>query len=155
TASAGIVVAILVAGLGGSTRSRAALGAVFGVWFSVVTMIATSEVLHGPGNGRVAGMGVTVYTPVLLMIAAALTPGRLRDALRRIPVTSLVGIHAVRVLGVSFLVLYAQGRLPAPFAPLAGWGDIAIGVTAPLVAWLVSTRGSQARGVLALWNSLG
>lgn len=59
------------------------------------------------------------------------------------------------MLGVSFLVLHTQGRLPASFALTAGWGDIAIGVTAPLVAWLIATRGTQARRPLLMWNTLG
>jgi hypothetical protein len=33
----------------------------------------------------------------------------------------------IRTLGVTFLLLYSAGHLPAPFAPAAGWGDIAIG----------------------------
>lgn len=155
TASAGIVVAIVAAGLGGSTRTRAAVAAAFGVWFSMVTMMAWGEVLHGPGVARLAGIGLTVSAPILIMVGAALASGRVRQALRRIPISSLVGLHTVRVLGLSFVVLYAQGRLPATFALSAGWGDIAIGATAPLVAWLVSVRGANARGVLTLWNSLG
>ena len=58
-----------------------------------------------------------------------------------IPLPALVAAHAVRVLGIFFLILHAQGRLPAPFAPTAGWGDIVIGATALPVAWLVAARG--------------
>jgi hypothetical protein len=41
--------------------------------------------------------------------------------------------HTLRVLGVLFLIVMAQGGLPAAFALPAGLGDIAIGLTAPLV----------------------
>jgi hypothetical protein len=42
--------------------------------------------------------------------------------------------HTLRVVGVVFLIVMAQGHLPAVFAWPAGLGDIAIGVSAPLVA---------------------
>jgi hypothetical protein len=54
-----------------------------------------------------------------------------------VPLWLLVGVHTVRLLGVSFIILFAAGRLPAPFAPVAGWGDIFVGATAIPVAWLV------------------
>jgi len=47
-----------------------------------------------------------------------------------VPLWLFVGVHTVRLLGVTFVVLYAAHRLPAPFAPVAGWGDIFVGVTA-------------------------
>ena len=36
-----------------------------------------------------------------------------------IPTAVLIGANAPRVLGVFFLILYAQGQLPAPFAPIS------------------------------------
>jgi hypothetical protein len=42
--------------------------------------------------------------------------------------------HTLRVVGVLFLIVMAQGHLPAAFALPAGLGDIAIGAAAPFVA---------------------
>lgn len=42
--------------------------------------------------------------------------------------------HTTRVVGVLFLIVMALGDLPAIFALSAGLGDIAVGLTAPLVA---------------------
>jgi hypothetical protein len=155
TASAGIVVAILAAGLGTTARSRAAIVAAFGLWFTVVTALAAAETLHTTDLTGVAGLGLAIAVPMLTMIVAAIASHRVRRSLLSIPVSWLVAANTVRVLGVSFLVLHSQGRLPAPFALTAGWGDIGIGLTAPLVAWLVAVRGQQARGTLTLWNALG
>ncbi len=68
-----------------------------------------------------------------------------------------IAIHALRALGFTFVVLYTAGRLPAPFAPAAGWGDIFIGVTALPLAWFISRNNSNglAYSLLWLWNSLG
>ena len=155
TASAAIVVAILAAGLGATARTRAAIVVAFGLWFSLVTALGAAETLHTSGVAGAAGLGIAIAAPVLAMIGAAIASDRVRRSLRRVPVSSLVAANTVRVLGVSFLVLHAQGRLPAPFALTAGWGDIAIGLTAPLMAWLVASRGAQARGPLTIWNVLG
>ena len=61
----------------------------------------------------------------------------------------------MRVLGVMFVLLYLGGRLPAPFAPVAGWGDIIVGVTAMPVAWLAHGRGRDARPEILVWNIFG
>ena len=72
-----------------------------------------------------------------------------------IPLPALVAVNAIRILGVIFLVLQASGKLPAPFAPSAGWGDIFVGVTAPPVAWAMLRFGSRARALALIWNTIG
>lgn len=42
--------------------------------------------------------------------------------------------HTLRIEGVVFLILWAQGQLPAVFALPAGLGDMAIGISAPFLA---------------------
>jgi hypothetical protein len=155
TVSAAVVVAILAAGLGATGRQRLGIVAAFGLWFALVTALASARLFHTPAPGGVAGLGLAIVVPMLTMLGAAIGSNRVRQSLLRIPVSSLVVANTVRVLGVSFLVLHAQGRLPAAFALTAGWGDIAIGLTAPLVAWLVVARGRDARRPLAIWNTLG
>ncbi len=71
------------------------------------------------------------------------------------PLWLLVGMHAVRVLGISFIILYAAGRLPASFAPVAGWGDIFVGATAIPVAWLVYRATTNVRSIVWTWNVIG
>ncbi len=155
TASASIVVAILAGGLAESARARAAIVVGFAVWFSVVTALAAAGTFHAASSLGAPGLGLTIAVPLLAAALAAATSDGVRRALKRIPMWSLVAANSVRVLGISFVVLYAIGRLPAPFAPVAGWGDIAVGVTAPLIAWLVATRGADARTPLLIWNVIG
>jgi hypothetical protein len=71
------------------------------------------------------------------------------------PLAVLVGLHVVRILGVSFLILQASKRLPAPFAPEAGWGDIIAGIASVPVAWLVYRQTSGWRIALTAWNLFG
>ena len=60
-----------------------------------------------------------------------------------------------RLGAIVFLILYSQGVLPGVFALPAGWGDIAIGATAPLVAWAVSSRKTFPKRLFVAWNLLG
>jgi hypothetical protein len=71
------------------------------------------------------------------------------------PLPALIAVHAIRLLGVMFLVLYAKGRLPAPFAPSAGWGDVFIGATALPLAWAVTRFGARVRPLVFLWSAVG
>ena len=61
--------------------------------------------------------------------------------------------HMLRVVGVLFLIVMAQGHLPAAFALPAGLGDMAIGVSAPFVARRLA-RGTGRIGAVR-FNVLG
>ena len=69
---------------------------------------------------------------------------------------TLVYAHAFqfyRVLGVTFLVLYAAGQLPGIFALPAGWGDVMVGLTALMVG--ARAARSENDQLVTLWNWLG
>jgi hypothetical protein len=59
--------------------------------------------------------------------------------------------HTFRVVGVSFLILMAQGHLPVVFALPAGLGDIATGVAAPFVARRLARGRGHADAVWFNW----
>lgn len=86
----------------------------------------------------------------MALIVVVLRSASLRLAVREIPLAMLVGVHVIRILGVYFLVLYAQDRLPAPFAPLAGWGDTITGLAAIPLAWWLARGETAARPLLWL-----
>jgi hypothetical protein len=79
-----------------------------------------------------------------------------REYLSTVDLRPLVLFHLVRVLaGVGFLVLHQRGQLLGEFALHAGWGDIAVGLLAPLAMLaLPANTPARRRGVL-LWNVLG
>jgi hypothetical protein len=62
-------------------------------------------------------------------------------------------LHTWRVAGYVFLVLYTYHILPGLFALPAGWGDIAIGATAGLVATRLAN--AEHRASFILWQVLG
>ncbi|MEO6005159.1 MAG: hypothetical protein ABIZ04_08475 [Opitutus sp.] len=91
-----------------------------------------------------------------LTLAAAFSLQRIgwvRAAVADVGRRGLIGVHVIRFVGVAFLWLHAQGRLPAEFAQRAGWGDIATATGA--VAFLVFPRVANDRRVFGAWNVFG
>ena len=95
----------------------------------------------------VAGIG-----SALALIAAS---PALRRSLAAASLPALVGVQVYRVLGLEFVILAALGQLPDRFAQPAGWGDVAVGLAAPLVALALVRGTAYARGTAVAWNLLG
>ena len=124
------------------------------LWFSLVLMVGETGLI-GPERLGAPGLGAAVVAPAAVLAALFAFLPAVRGATLSISLPALVAVHAIRVLGVIFVALYAQGRLPAPFAPTAGWGDIGVGVAALPVAALIARFGSRVRPLALLWNIVG
>ena len=99
-----------------------ALGASVSGWF-----------VNAPSQPPLA-LGLAAVVPILLFLFVSLTSHAFRHFVRSIDPVTITALQFYRVLGVAMLVLMSRNLLPAVFALPAGWGDVAIGVTAPLVA---------------------
>src|SRR5260370_29958200 len=131
TASAAVVVATYVALVGSSLTQRVTIGAAMALWFIGVLWIGV------PGNLSTPLLGAAVLIPVAVFSVIGFGSFASRSWLQSAPLPALIALHAIRLLGVLFVLLYAAKRLPAPFAPVAGWGDIIIGSTAlPIALWV-------------------
>jgi hypothetical protein len=105
-------------------------------------------------------LGTQRFGPPLLAlaltIAAVFVSSRVavvRESVDSLPLQALVGIHAVRFIGIVFLILGARGELSPLFAERAGWGDV---ITAAIAIVLVLIGlGKVPRGVLFAWNVFG
>lgn len=156
TASAAIVIAVLSIGFGSSVKTRIAIAASLALWLSFVVALAATRAVHYPDGAGTPGLGLMVAFPILFISTALLRFPALTMALRNASPALLIGVHAVRVLGVSFLILHHQNRLPAPFAPLAGWGDILVGLAALPVAIAVAQFGlKKTRAWVLAFTSFG
>src|SRR5258707_1295006 len=140
TASAAVVVATYVALFGSSLTQRVTIGAAMALWFIGVLWIGV------PGNISTPLLGAAVLIPVAVFSVIGFGSFASRSWLQSAPLPALIALHAIRVLGVLFVLLYAAKRLPAPFAPVAGWGDIIIGATALPIALWVASQPNTARG---------
>jgi hypothetical protein len=125
------------------------------LWFVAVVALAGSGALVWGLQLGAPLLGLSIVAPIVILVALATVVPATSRALASIPLPALIGVHAIRILGFLFLLLLAVGRLCAPFAPSAGWGDIIAGATAMPVAWALSTRGARVRWLVLLWNSFG
>jgi hypothetical protein len=155
TVSAAIMVAVLSTLVGRDPVARVKYAAVLFGWFVIVVVLAASGALQYPHGIGTPGLGLAVGLPIVLIWFAILRLPKLRNQLETAPLALLVLVNAVRILGVSFLILQADHRLPAPFAPAAGWGDIIAGVSAVPVAWMVYRRARGWKIALSAWNVFG
>jgi hypothetical protein len=80
-------------------------------------------------------LGLAAVIPVALFAFCYLTSVRFRELVLSLDLRILTVAQTWRVGGIVFLILYQHGALPGAFAIPAGWGDIVIGITAPVVAW--------------------
>jgi hypothetical protein len=93
--------------------------------------------------------------PPTIVLLALWRSSTLRRVVAAASLPALIGVQFYRSVGVLFVILLALGQLPAHFAVPAGWGDIAVGLTAPLVA-LALARGVRGGRTLAIgWNVFG
>jgi hypothetical protein len=158
--NAAIVIGTLALGLGSTLAQRLRTAAVLAGWLAIMIALGASGALHAAPTApldvrgaALARFGLSVSIPLAAMVLGALFVRSLRERVINMPTAALVGVNAVRILGVLFIILYAQGRLPAPFAPAAGWGDVLIGVLAIPLAF--ATRRSENRSLLLGWSALG
>jgi hypothetical protein len=97
-----------------------------------------------------------VLLPIVVYAVGYGVSERFRTYVRTGDPVLLTNIQGWRILGGIFLVMLMLGQLPATFAVPAGWGDVAIGATAPFVAAALAARGAARTGGLFIgWQFLG
>ncbi len=133
------------------SRALVAVGAL--IWGGAVVALADAGVFAAGATGPVPAVGYAVAGALAIGVAAWIFAAAFRGALLAVPLPALVALNIGRVLGGFFLLLAAEGRLAAPFAPVAGWGDVAIGTLAPFVTVLAAR--SSGAAAIAIWNALG
>jgi hypothetical protein len=129
----------------------AAAAAALGGWIVVSALLAHAGEYHRASGEAAPWFGVAFAgTLIALLLAAQIPPVSRILADPGTPVR-LALPHTLRVVGVTFLIVMAQGHLPAVFALPAGLGDIATGLAAPLVARRLARGTDHTR---AVWFNL-
>jgi len=126
---------------------------ILGVWF---VFSLTASALHlfktDPSQPPIP-IGLAALIPVVAFLFWFASSAPFRSFALALNPRTLTMVQSWRVAGFVFLVLHAYGILPAVFALPAGWGDIAIGATAPLAA--IRLANPQWRKSFILWQVLG
>jgi hypothetical protein len=134
-------------------RTGRAVAGVLAVWLACAIVVGASGLYYGvaaPAIGAINGLLVALTLLAIYFIPA------LRAWVREVPLRWLVLYHVVRFVGVAFLVFSARGLIPDAFAVTAGWGDIAVAVTALIVAYAALPITNRTRWwIVLLWNVFG
>ena len=141
-------------------RRRALLvrtAAFLGGWLVLASSVGAAGVYRGSADSALPALllALDVVLPIAIGFTVLAASRTARDLLAATPPHLLIGVQVYRVLGAIFIALLAQGRVPGEFANPAGWGDVLVGVTAPIVAWLYRTDATRWRGLAVLWNVFG
>ena len=155
TVSAAIVISALSIGFGSTAAARVRIAVSLSLWFALVVILAATRALYYEHGLGTPALGLALLLPIVVLCLVVARTNSLHENFQGVPMWLLIGVHVVRILGITFIVLYAAHRLPAPFAPVAGWGDIFVGVTAVLVAWLAYGQRASARPIIWIWNLVG
>jgi len=123
-------------------------------WFSLVLILGLQGFFSRDSTARTPRIAYGII-PFALTIGWFLISPSLRRMVDEIPPQWMIGLQANRILGVLFLVAFAQGRLPAQFAIPAGAGDVLVSLAAPIVAYLLMVKHPRARSIGLLWNAIG
>jgi hypothetical protein len=134
-------------------RWRWGIGAILITWLVVVLAVAW----FAPGDTVVGAPYIATFLTLGLLAGTLplLISPAFRQLVRAIPAAGLIGVHAIRVLGILFLALLDMRLLPAEFALPAGYGDIAVGLLALGMVYLFAKRKPYAPTLAIGWNVLG
>src|SRR3979409_337109 len=126
----GAIVAMLAIGLTlgafprflpGPLTQRLSLAAIAGAWVGLATGLGAAGRLVFSPDHPVPLVGVPFAVPLLPVAVLGFTYPRMRSTLMAIPMPLLIGVNALRMLGVLFLLLAATGRL-SPTRPCSAGG---------------------------------
>lgn len=93
--------------------------------------------------------------PLVIGIGFLFASTAFQKTIDAMPQHWIIGVQIYRILGIDFLILYFQQQIPGVFAIPAEMGDVLIGITAPLVAFLYLKKHAWSRGLAIFWNFAG
>jgi hypothetical protein len=123
-------------------------------WFFVALWLALSGALRGRGGPPLA-LGAAILTPLLLYWLDGRRGHPWLGGIARLDSPTLALLQTFRVVGVTFLIAWARGALPAGFALPAGVGDVCVGLAAPFVGAALASDKPYARRLFLAWNVVG
>ena len=137
-------------------RVKTIVSAVLLLWLVLAFILGANDAFVGAPGALPLSILAGLLTPILVFLVAFWIVGPFRDFVMSIDLPVMVGIQAWRLGGLGFIALYVYGVLPGLFAWPAGLGDMAIGVTAPLLILAFRRQPAFAASRLFwVWNLLG
>jgi hypothetical protein len=121
-------------------------------WFFLAVWLGVTGRLVAAGAPPIA-LGATIIVPLVLFALDGRFGNPIFGGLLRLDLPVLLALQTFRIIGITFVIAWLAGTLPAGFALPAGLGDVAVGLSAPFVAAAVVQR-RRHHAVLARWWSV-
>ena len=144
-------------GLGRAKADRVRIVSILGIvlfgWLVLALFLGGQGIFRSALTQPVPYIALAIGIPILVGALFIQESKQVREIIAAVAQSQLVAFQFYRVLGVTFLVLYATGQLPGIFALPAGWGDVMVGLTALMVG--ARAARSDNDQLVTLWNWLG
>lgn len=123
------------------------------VWFAAVLTASALHLLGGRPGAPPLAIGIAALAPIVVFLLWFASSARFRQFVLSVDPGTLTAMQSWRIEGFVFVVMAAFGLLPNMFAQPAGWGDMAIGITA---LWAARRLANPAhRNGFIAWQLLG
>ncbi len=136
--------------------ARLFLAATIALWFALVALAIDAGLTQNAPGQPPLPLVAAVAIPLAIYFLLYRASSAFRNYVLSADLRLLTIVQSWRVAGVLFLGMYAYDVLPGLFALPAGIGDMAVGITAPVIALTLLARpGYGASRAFILWNWLG
>ncbi len=127
---------------------------VLAAWFVFTLLMSLGGVLGRDVMHAPIPLGVAAVLPIIVFFVWYWNSPAFQRLSLSLDLRKLTLAQTWRVTGFVFIILYCQRYLPGVFALPAGLGDMAIGITAPVVASMLRAARFP-KNIFVLWNVLG
>lgn len=132
------------------------IAAFFFIWLAIVLVLGANGAFLGTPGSPPLGLLIGLVAPLTVFLVGYRAIEPVRAFILSADIRIIAGVQAWRWAGFGFLSLYAYKILPGIFAWPAGLGDMAVGITAPLVlASLIRRPDFAASKRFVAWNLSG
>lgn len=139
-----------------AASAKQLVAAVLVVWFSIVLALGAGGAFERPPGSPPLPIFIGFLLPILVFLAAFRLSSVFRRLVLALDLRIVTAVQAWRFAGLGFIALYVYQVLPGMFAWPAGLGDIAIGLSAPCLVWMLIHRpGFESSNSFIVWNLLG
>jgi hypothetical protein len=128
------------------SRTAVVSGVVLAAWAIVTAMLARRGYFEPPDPYRLPPIGITLILVLVALAVCLLGSPSLRRLLTN--QENLILLNLWRLVGAVFLLLMANGQMPALWALPAGIGDVIVGAMAPWIARSVGTPQGRRRAII-------
>lgn len=122
-------------------------------WFLFALSASAQYWFRNDANRFGLAVAAAALAPIVVFVVWFAASEKFRQFTLSLNPQILTLAQSWRIVGFTFVLLEARGVLPAIFALPAGYGDMAIGMTATLAAWMLANPAR--RNGFFVWQLLG